>query len=148
MSWGRSPVFDVIDGGLLAFLAGPLYFSSMRPLLRRLFVLIMSLAFVAGMMQQSVFAANESCPLRSLQAPTAQAEHHGHDHQHHSTPEPKKDAAFAKCCGVCVSTATNDPPPVARDISIAPSRIHYALTSQRFADRPVVPDPGIPKRTA
>jgi hypothetical protein len=138
---------------MLAFLAGPLYFPPMRRLFRQLLVLVTSLAFVAGMVQQSVAAANGSCPLSSPQshlAPTAHsapAAHAGHDH-HHGTPEQKKDAACAKCCGVCVSTAGVSPPAMTGTSAFAPSLIRYALESQRLAGRPVAIDPGIPKRTA
>jgi len=119
----------------------------MRRRLRKLLVLVTALAFVAGMVQQSVAAADGSCPLSSPQTQSAAAAHTEHDH-HHGTPEQKKDAACAKCCGVCVSTAGVSPPPMTGTSAFAPSLIRYALESQRLAGRPVAIDPGIPKRTA
>ena len=119
----------------------------MRRRLRKLLVLVTALAFVAGMVQQSVAAADGSCPLSSPQSHSAPAPHAGHDH-HHGTPEQKKDAACAKCCGVCVSTAGVSPPAMTGTSAFAPSLIRYALESQRLAGRPVAIDPGIPKRTA
>ena len=132
---------------MLAFVAGPLYFPAMRRLLRKLLVLVTSLAFVAGMLQQSVAAADGSCPLSTPQTHSAPAAHAGHDHHHHGTPEQKKDAACAKCCGVCLTTAGVSPPAMTGTSAFAPSLIRYALESQRLAGRPVVIDPGIPKRT-
>jgi hypothetical protein len=132
---------------MLAFLAGSLYFPLMGRLLRKLLVLVTSLAFVAGMVQQSVAAADGSCPLSSPQSHSAPAAHAAHDHHHHGTPEQKKDAACPKCCGVCLTTAGVSPPPMTGTSAFAPSPIRYALESQRLSGRPVAIDPGIPKRT-
>jgi hypothetical protein len=132
---------------MLAFLFGPLYFPSMRRLLRKLFVLVTSLALVVGMVQQSVFAADESCPLSSRPNHSAHTANAGHAQHHHGAPEQKKNAACAKCCGVCLSAPAVSPVAMVAAIAVAPSRIQYALKSQRFAGRPVVVDPGIPKRT-
>src|SRR5712671_3889658 len=131
---------------MLAFVARPLYFPTMRRLFRKLLVLVTSLAFVAGMVQQSVAAADGSCPLSSPQSHSAPAAHAGQDH--HGTPEQKKDAACAKCCGVCLSITGVSPPPMTGTSVFAPSLIRYALESQRLSGRPVAIDPGIPRRTA
>jgi hypothetical protein len=118
----------------------------MRRNLRKVFVLLTALAFVAGMVQRSALAEGDPCPVNHQQTHSAHAGHTGHDGHHHGTPEQKKDAACAKCCGICVSTSTVVPAAMAGTIAVAPSRIEYALRFQRLADRPVVVDPGIPKR--
>jgi hypothetical protein len=120
----------------------------MRRRLRKLLVLVTSLAFVAGIVQQSVFAADGSCPLTSRPTHSAHVAPAGHDHHHHGAPQQKKDAACAKCCGVCLTTAGISPPAMTGTSAFAPSLIRYALESQRLAGRPVAIDPGIPKRTA
>src|SRR5205807_197844 len=61
-------------------------FPPMRRVLRKVFVLVTALAFVAGMVQRSALAQGAPCPVNNAQTHSAHAEHTGHDHHHHGTP--------------------------------------------------------------
>jgi hypothetical protein len=130
----------------------------MRQGIRRLFVLTIALAFIGRGFGRAAFSAtaDEPChpgahqPAAHDHAHGAHAEHAMH-HAHHDDGAAKKsstDQACFKCCGICTVGSTLTPLTDAAGVVFAATRIVYSIDGESHRDRPVVLDPGIPKRTA
>ena len=121
-------------------------------------VLAIALVFIgSGFARAALSAApDEPCHPDAHQAVThdhvhgdhaAHAVHHEHHHDGAAEKSPSDQACF-KCCGVCTIVSTFVPMRTAGEIVFAGKPIIYVINSERYRDRPVVLDPGIPKRTA
>jgi len=62
--------------------------------------------------------------------------------------ESSADQACFKCCGLCAVVGTPILPRAPGEIVFAAALIFYVMDTLSYTDRPVILDPGIPKRTA
>jgi hypothetical protein len=126
--------------------------------LRRIIVALIALSFLAsGFGRGAVAIASEPChPQPELVAHDSEAHAHGDHAAHHPAANDDEertggggkasDECF-KCCGMCTASPqlpTADPSNSGRFISY---RVAYFAFAEGWADRPLIIDPGIPKRT-
>ena len=73
---------------------------------------------------------------------------HPAHHDDGATKKSSTDQACFKCCGICTVGSPLTQLWGSAGIVFAATRIVYSIVGESHTDRPVVLDPGIPKRTA
>jgi hypothetical protein len=125
--------------------------------LRRILVALITLSFLAsGFGRVAVAIGSEPCHSQPELVPHHSEAHAHRDHAaHHQAADDEQertgDSAKApdecfKCCGICTASPqlpTANPSNSGRVISY---RVAYFTFPESWADRPLVIDPGIPKR--
>jgi hypothetical protein len=126
----------------------------MRPWIRRFVVILTALVFAAGGFGREALAIPPSEPCHNHhQDEDGHGMHHQHGvdaaPQHHQgKPGAPTDDACFKCCGICTAAPNLTDaraPTVAIFVAFS---ISYFAATQGYSDRPLVIDPGIPKRIA
>ena len=138
----------------------------MRLWIRRAMVLLTALGFLAGGVVRPALALAPAEPCHAdhqhhqQQSAPGHADHHDHaahqqlagDGAHHAqekgNPGAPSDTACFKCCGICTSAPNLSNPDVAADAVFIVFPISYLAAVLSYTDRPLVIDPGIPKRIA
>jgi hypothetical protein len=128
----------------------------MRLLCRRMFVVLIALGFIASGIGRMAFAlASEPCHPKS-EMTQQHIHHHGQDHashDHNTHPDNAEtgnttdttDTCF-KCCGICTASPQLSTPSLSADARLVSYGLTYFVLAESWADRPLVIDPGIPKR--
>ncbi|MFL5059599.1 MAG: hypothetical protein ACJ8DQ_05875 [Xanthobacteraceae bacterium] len=141
-------------------------FADMRHWIRRSLALAIALAFIGGGFGRVALSAapDEPCHPNVLQAVSHGHEHgehaeHAMHHEHHhdgalpssgdgASEKSSGDQACFKCCGLCTIVSTFVPARPPGEVVFAGKPIVYVINIETYRGRPVVLDPGIPKRTA
>ena len=141
-------------------------FVDMRHWIRRSLALAIALAFIGGGFGRVALSAapDEPCHPYAPQAVSHGHEHgehaeHAMHHEHHhdgalpssgdgASEKSSRDQACFKCCGLCTIVSTFVPARPPGEVVFAGKPIVYVINIETYRGRPVVLDPGIPKRTA
>ena len=139
--------------GILRFTRLLGYRGDMRGALRRVFVAVLTLAFLGGMLERSALGLTSAdpCPLSGHTHTMAhQPLHVGHEHEHHATDkqqEPSKDQAI-KCFCYGLAGFNIFPAGPVSDIGLQITPVSFSVFLKTYTGRSVILDPGIPKRIA
>ena len=121
---------------------------------RRIAVLATALGFLAGSMMRPALAVALAQPCHEQQPALHSA--HGHDgHAAHSAsdmdqgePSAPVEAACFKCCGICTVAPSLAETSLRIGARLVGYPVDYFIAARSYADRPLIIDPGIPKRIA
>jgi hypothetical protein len=123
---------------------------------RRITVVLTSVGFLTGGFARLAMAVAPAEPCHGhQQSPThpdhddaMHASHAGHHQDHGIEQSAPVEGACFKCCGICTA-APNLADPAARiGIRLIGHSVGYFVEVGNYGDRPLVIDPGIPKRIA
>lgn len=124
------------------------YHASMRHLARRFFVTLLALAFFGAVLERSALGnPDEPCPFSSQAEQVVHGSHAGHRHHHTGKQDTSSAQICLKCCGLCMADAYLAAAPVTEVVLLA-APILFSGGFEAYSGRPVVLDPGIPKRSA
>jgi hypothetical protein len=118
----------------------------MRRLARRFFVTFLALVFFGAVLERSALGnPDEPCPFSSRAEQLAHGSHAGHHHTGKQDPSPAQ--ICVKCCGLCTADAYLAAAPLTEFVLLA-TPVFFSAGFEVCSGRPVVLDPGIPKRSA
>jgi len=121
----------------------------MGQVVRRFSAIFLALAFFAAVLERSALGnPDEPCPFSSHRHEVGQHDSHA-GHRHHDTgkQDPSPVQICVKCCGLCTADTYLAPAPLTQFVLLS-TRIVFSTGFEAYAGRPVVLDPGIPKRSA
>jgi hypothetical protein len=120
----------------------------MRRLARRFFVTFLALVFFGAVLERSALGnPDEPCPFSSRAEQLAHGSHAGHHHHHAGKQDPSPAQICVKCCGLCTVDAYLAAAPLTEFVLLA-TPVFFSAGFEVYSGRPVVLDPGIPKRSA
>jgi hypothetical protein len=133
---------------MLANDALPRYDPAMRQLARQFFSILLALAFFGAVLERSALGnPDEPCPLSSHPEHVGHGSYAAHHHHHTGKQDQSPAQICLKCCGLCTADAYIAPAPLLELDGLA-MPILFSADLDSHIGRPVVLDPGIPKRTA
>jgi len=122
----------------------------MRGGLRRFFVALVALALLSGTLERSAlgFTPPDPCPLSGY---THSVAHKGHEHYgHRATDKQQEPAKYrgTKCFCYAMVGFNLIPEPSVSDIAQQTTPVSFSAIVKTYIGRPVILDPGIPRRIA
>jgi hypothetical protein len=125
----------------------------MRALKHPIFVVLLAAAFVVGGAGKAYFVQLEHTEFTSEEGANAVHDHHGihqhgGEHAHHDgAAHDQKHQSSLKCCSLCLAVSNEIPAAPYVSVELISSSIFYRLDCKSEAERLVVLDPDIPKRS-
>jgi hypothetical protein len=116
----------------------------MPQVVQRLLVIVLTLALL-GASERYAFSDNNYCPLTFIEQHVKHS--HAEHHHHHGQTTDTKHNHSLPCCTLCAVDVTLADTFIAEAL-LTLATVAFPWFSKTYTDRPVLLDPGIPKRIA